>query len=86
MALDRLVSVQDYADFARTFAGIGKASAKRISNSQRQILHVTIAGAGDIPIDENSDLFRNLYDALHHFGDPHQSVQVTLRELLLLLL
>ena len=25
MSLDRLVSVQDYADFARTFAGIGKA-------------------------------------------------------------
>ena len=25
MAFDRLVSVQDYADFARTFAGIGKS-------------------------------------------------------------
>ena len=26
-AFDRLVSVQDFEDFARTFAGIGKASA-----------------------------------------------------------
>src|SRR5260370_5949273 len=30
LALYRLVSVQDYADFARTFAGIGKASAARL--------------------------------------------------------
>ena len=30
MALDRLVSAQDYADFARTFAGIGKAAAARL--------------------------------------------------------
>ncbi|NDJ76510.1 MAG: putative baseplate assembly protein, partial [Chloroflexi bacterium] len=30
LALDRLVSVQDYADFARAFAGIDKASARRL--------------------------------------------------------
>jgi len=52
MALDRLVSVQDYADFARAFAGIGKASARRLSNGRKHILHLTIARIGDIPIDE----------------------------------
>jgi predicted phage baseplate assembly protein len=35
MALDRLVSTQDYADFARTFAGVGKAAAARLSDSIR---------------------------------------------------
>ena len=30
-ALDRLVSTQDYADFARTFAGIGKASRRALA-------------------------------------------------------
>ena len=30
-ALDRLVSVQDYEDFSRTFAGIGKARAAEIA-------------------------------------------------------
>ncbi|MCL4266871.1 MAG: putative baseplate assembly protein [Anaerolineae bacterium] len=85
-ALDRLVSVSDYADFARTFAGIGKASAVRLADGRRQVVHLTIAGAGDIPIDKNSDLYRNLGQAVHRFGDPHQPVQIDIyrRKLLIL--
>jgi predicted phage baseplate assembly protein len=87
MALDRLVSVQDYADFARTFAGIGKASATRLSDGQRQLLHLTIAGADDIPIADSSDLYRNLRHALHlASGDPHLPLQLAVRELLLLVI
>ena len=81
MALDRLVSTDDHADFARTFAGIGKATAARLSDGRRQLVHVTIAGAEDIPIDVNSDLYRNLVQALHLFGDPHQAIQVAVRRL-----
>lgn len=76
LALDRLVSVQDYADFARTFAGIVKASAKRLSDGVREVVHLTIAGAGNIPIDVTSDLYRNLIGALGRFGDPLQPLQV----------
>jgi predicted phage baseplate assembly protein len=87
MALDRLVSMQDYADFARTFAGIGKASATRLSDGQRQLVHLTIAGAEDIPIAESSDLYRNLRHALHlASGDPHLPLQLAVRELLLLVI
>lgn len=86
MALDRLVSVQDYEDFTRSFAGIGKASATRLSDGRRQLVHVTIAGAEDIPIDKNSDLYRNLRQALHQFGDPHLPIQVAVRELMLLVI
>jgi predicted phage baseplate assembly protein len=86
MALDRLVSTQDYADFARTFAGIGKASAKELSNGRQSIVHVTIAGADDIPIDKNSDLYRNLLQALKQQGDPYQPIQLALRELMVLIL
>ena len=39
MALDRLVSVQDYEDFVRVFAGIGKARATELSDGRRQIVH-----------------------------------------------
>ena len=63
MSLDRLVSVQDYADFSRTFAGIGKA-ALALSDGHRQLVYVTIAGADDIPIDPTSDLYQNLVEAL----------------------
>jgi hypothetical protein len=79
MALDRLVSVQDYADFARTFAGIGKAAATRLSDGHRQLIHVTIAGVDDIPIDVNSDLYRNLVEALRRYGDSHLPVRVQTR-------
>jgi hypothetical protein len=85
-ALDRLVSVQDYADFARAFAGIGKASAARLSDGRRQVVHVTIAGADDIPIDVTSDLYRNLLQALYQFGDPFQPIQVCVRKLQLLVI
>lgn len=83
-ALDRLVSTQDYADFARTFAGIAKAEARELSDGQRSVVHVTIAGSDDVPIDETSDLFLNLHKALVTLGDPHQPVRLAARELLLL--
>ncbi len=85
-ALDRLVAVQDYADFAHTFAGIGKAYAAKISDRHRELIHVTIAGADDIPIDNHSDLFRNLARALHDLGDPYQPLKLEVRELMLLIL
>ncbi len=82
MALDRLVSVRDYEDFARLYAGIGKAAAVEISDGRRQLVHVTIAGADDIPIDGTSDLFINLRQALQDFGDPFQPIQLAVRELM----
>jgi Baseplate J-like protein len=86
MSLDRLVSVQDYADFTRTFAGIGKADARRVSDGRRELVHITIAGADDIPVDPVSDLYRNLLIALRRYGDAAVPVQVGLRELVVLVL
>jgi hypothetical protein len=85
-ALDRLVSVQDYSDFARLFAGVGKAVAARVTDGRRQLVHVTIAGAADIPIETTSDLYKNLLLAFGRYGDPFQPVQLDIREVLLLLL
>jgi hypothetical protein len=85
-ALDRLVSVQDYEDFARVYAGIGKAHALEITDGRRQVVHVTIAGADDIPIDETSDHFRNLRQALHDFGDPFQPIRLAVRELMMIVI
>ncbi len=85
-ALDRLVSVKDYADYARTFAGIGKADARMVTDGSRGMVHLTIAGAGDIPIDETSDLYRNLETALRAYGDPNQPVTVAVRERIAILI
>jgi predicted phage baseplate assembly protein len=81
---DRLVSIVDYEDFARGRAGIGKASARGLSDGTRRVVHLTIAGADDIPIDEFSDLYRELRRSLSDFGDPSQPVEVAVRELVLL--
>lgn len=81
MALDRLVSTRDYEDFARTFAGVSKASASRLSDGRRRVVHVTIAGADDAPISKTSDLYKNLREALHKFGDPFQPVELETRYL-----
>lgn len=86
MALDRLVSVCDYADFARVFAGIGQAVARRFSAGRRELIHLTIAGVNDIPIEEHSDLYLNLVRALRRAGDPHQPFQVQVRELRLIVI
>jgi hypothetical protein len=81
MALDRLVSTRDYEDFSRTFAGVAKASAARLSDGRRRVVHVTIAGADDAPISTTSDLYKNLREALHKYGDPHQPVELATRYL-----
>jgi hypothetical protein len=82
LALDRLVSVADYADFARTFGGVGKASSVKLGNQVR----VTIAGADDAPTDTTSDLYRNLLQAMQSYGDPSLSLGLDVRELLALTL
>lgn len=84
MALDRMVSTTDYADFSRTFGGVGKATSARLTSGRQQRMHVTIAGVDDIPIDETSDLYRNLLEALHCFGDPYLPITLAVRERLVL--
>jgi predicted phage baseplate assembly protein len=86
MALDRLVSLQDYSDFARTFAGVAKALGRRLSDRHREFIHLTIAGAGDIPIDPTSDLYQNFLDALRKLGDESVPVRVDSRRLVVLVL
>jgi hypothetical protein len=78
-AMGRVVSVSDFADFARTFAGIAKATAKLMSAGGTRLVHLTIAGTGDIHIDEHSDLYRNLVESLRKFGDPFQPFVVGVR-------
>jgi predicted phage baseplate assembly protein len=84
-ALDRLVSVPDYEDFARSYAGIGRAGAQRLSDGSRQVVHVTVAGVDDSPLLPDNGLLASLHAALAEFGDPQLSVEVAVRELVLLI-
>ncbi|WP_432194975.1 putative baseplate assembly protein [Streptomyces sp. bgisy027] len=84
-ALDRLVSESDYEDFARSRAGIGRAAARELFDGRRRVLHVTVAGTDDVPIDGDSDTLRALRGALTEYGDMNLPVRVDVRELVLLL-
>ncbi|MGW8797575.1 putative baseplate assembly protein [Streptomyces sp. NPDC055775] len=85
-ALDRLVSLTDYEDFARSRAGIGRAAAREIFDGRRRILHVTVAGVDDIAIADDSEVLRALRSSLAEYGDSRLPVRVDVRELVLLLL
>ncbi|MFJ5674402.1 putative baseplate assembly protein [Streptomyces sp. NPDC093097] len=84
-ALDRLVSLADYEDFARSRAGIGRAAAREVFDGRRQVLHVTVAGVDDIPIAPDAEVLRALRASLAEYGDGRLPVRVDVREPVLLL-
>ncbi|MEU1673744.1 putative baseplate assembly protein [Streptomyces roseifaciens] len=83
-ALDRIVSLRDYEDFARSYAGIGKASAQYSQDIRRRVVQVTVATVGDSPVGHASPLLTSLEAALNRYGDPALPVVVALRERVLL--
>lgn len=85
-ALDRLVSLADYEDFARSRAGIGRASARELFDGRRKVLHVTVAGVDDTPIAPDAEVLRALRSSLAEYGDARLPVRVDVREPVLLLL
>jgi Baseplate J-like protein len=74
--LDRIVSLQDYQDFARAFAGIGKAQATMVWDGGQRLVHVTVAAADGGIIDKGSALFQHLRLAIEASGDVGQPFQL----------
>jgi photosystem II stability/assembly factor-like uncharacterized protein len=80
--LDRIVSLQDYEDFARAFVGIGKAQAIALWTGNIQQVHITIAAIGGKPVLPGTALDESLVAAIDNARDPLQQVQVDSYELL----
>ncbi|MEO1079472.1 MAG: putative baseplate assembly protein [Pseudomonadota bacterium] len=72
LTLDRIVSVQDYQDFARAFAGIGKARADVVwdGDSERLVLTVADSNGGEV----KDTLYDNLLSAIEGARDPLREV------------
>ena len=70
LTLDRAVSIRDYRDFARAFAGIAKAQALWIPSGPARGVFLTVAGEAGAPVPESSDTFGHLQESLHAYGDP----------------
>jgi predicted phage baseplate assembly protein len=76
MTLDRIVSLQDYEDFARAYAGIGKAHATWTWSGQVRGVFVTVAGPDGAEVATGSDLYKNLLASMQQAGDPHVPLRV----------
>ena len=76
MTLDRIVSLQDYEDFARAFAGIAKSRADWAWSGQTRGVLITIAGPDGAAIDEDSTIHGNLVAAIQQSSDAQVSVRV----------
>lgn len=77
LTLDRIVSLRDFEDFARAFAGIGKAQATSLWNGEQRLIHLTVAGAAGGSVPATSELFEKLNTAIDAARHPDQPVRVT---------
>jgi predicted phage baseplate assembly protein len=71
MTLDRVVSLRDYEDFSRAFAGVRKALAVEFWDGGRRAVSITVAGPDGAAIPPASTVQDHLTAALQRFGDPH---------------
>lgn len=67
--LGRIVTLQDYEEFARASAGVAKSSADWLWNGHRWIALITIAGPGGAVIPAGTPAFDDLRTALKQAGD-----------------
>lgn len=74
LTLERIVSLQDYEDFARTFAGIGKSLATWTWKDRRRHVYITVAGTNGATVEE--DLRNTLLTAINNAGN--ERVAITL--------
>lgn len=71
LTLDRIVSLQDYEDFARSYGGIAKALATWTWDGQRRGVLVTVSGTGGAKVAPGDTLYKNLLAAMRKAGDPY---------------
>ena len=73
--LGRAVSLLDYEDFARAFAGVAKAHAAVLPLRGGRTIVVTVALSG-VPAAQSAERLGDLADALRSHGDPQVQVSV----------
>jgi len=69
LTMDRIVSIADFENFARCFAGIGKAKASEIWNGNKIIVHLSIASSSGQKLDLLT--LENITRSIEKFKDPH---------------
>jgi hypothetical protein len=76
LTLDRVVSLDDYQNFAQSFSGIAKAQAVWFFYAGRKQILLTIGGPSGAAIDAGSETHTKLLKALHDYGDPFALIKM----------
>ena len=76
LTLDRIVSLQDFEDFARAFKGLGKAQAINLWDGKSSFVHITIADDEGQAVDESSTTYKYLIEAIDSARDPTAEVRI----------
>ena len=74
LTLDRVVSLRDYEDFARGYAGIAKSLATWSWDGQRRGVFITVAGSDGAAVTD--DVLALLTSAIRAAGDPFVPIRV----------
>jgi hypothetical protein len=70
LTLDRLVSLEDFENFAISFRGIGKAKAVRTWDCGKEIVQLTVATFDGKPVESTSETYENLVKRINDAKDP----------------
>jgi hypothetical protein len=76
LTLGRVVSLEDYENFARAFTGIGKAQAIAVWNGETRLVYLTVAASDGATIAAGSSTYNALVNAIRNLHDPVQQFAV----------
>jgi len=74
LTLDRVVSLRDYEDFSRAYAGVAKSLATWSWDGERRGVFITVAGPGGVPV--VADVLDRLTGAIRAAGDPFVPLRI----------
>ena len=70
LTLGRVVSIEDYQNYASTFASIAKANAIWIPSGPGRGVFLTVAAAGGVDLPQGNPTLANLVTSLQNYGNP----------------
>lgn len=76
LTLGRVVSLQDFEDFARAFAGIEKAAANWTWSGEQRVVLLTVAGVDGAVVGPGDDPYQHLLAALSNLSEPGVRLQL----------
>jgi hypothetical protein len=77
LTLDRIVSLHDYENFAKAFAGVSKALATWTWDGRTRGVFITVSGPNGDPVNDTSATYKNLLAAIKQYSDPLVPVWIT---------